>query len=248
MDYNRANRCKVSYEYSIKLIMTSSKAPLESIEESRTLADQVANRIREAILRGAFPSGESLRQEDLAAQLGVSRMPVREALRQLESEGFVAIYPHRGALVVALSADEVREIYDMRIAIETRLLRLALPNMTEETFREADAILDQIDREHEPTRWSRLNWAFHLTLYAPANRQRMLAVVKGLHGNVDRYMRIYLAPMKRQQISQEQHRALVDACRRQDTTEALAILEEHLDSASRTLAEYIEKKGVVDDA
>jgi DNA-binding GntR family transcriptional regulator len=226
--------------------MASSKAPLETIEESRTLANQVANRIRDAILRGAFPSGESLRQEELAAQLGVSRMPVREALRQLEAEGFVVIYPHRGALVVALSADEVREIYDMRIAIETRLLRLALPKMTEETFAQADAIIDQIDQEHEPTRWSQLNWAFHLALYAPAERQRMLSMVKGLHGNVDRYMRIYLAPMKRQQISQQQHRLLVDACRRQDTAEALQILEEHLDSASRTLSAYIEKKGAVE--
>ncbi|HRF50266.1 MAG TPA: GntR family transcriptional regulator [Anaerolineales bacterium] len=209
---------------------------LESLSPHRTLPEQVADRVREAILAGRYRGGDPLRQEELAAQLGVSRIPVREALRQLEAEGFVVVNPRRGASVATLSAAEAIEIYDMRIGLETRLLRLALPRLTAADLEQAEAGLMEIDRETDPARWGALNWAFHAALYAPAERPRMLTTIKGLHDNVDRYLRIYLAPAERQALSQAQHRALVVACRRGAHAEALQVLEQHLADASAALA------------
>lgn len=217
-------------------MLMSTPAALETIRDSRTLTQTVAGRIRDAILSGRFRGGEALRQEDLAAQLGVSRIPVREALRQLEAEGFVVIFPHRGASVATLSAAEATEIYDMRIGLEMRLLGLAVPRLTADAITAAAAALAQIDNEADPARWGALNWTFHAALYAPADRPRMLATVKGLHDNVDRYLRIYLAPAERQALSQKQHRALLAACRRGAVTDALAVLEAHLVDASAALA------------
>ncbi|MBL8094877.1 MAG: GntR family transcriptional regulator [Anaerolineales bacterium] len=212
------------------------KPTLESLPDNRTLTHQVADRIREAILAGRYRGGEPLRQEELAIQLGVSRIPVREALRQLEAEGFVTLTPHRGASVASLSASEAIEIYDMRIGLETRLLRLAVPRLTTAALAQASVDLERIDRESDPARWGALNWSFHAALYQPADRPRMLATVKDLHDNVDRYLRIYLAPAERQALSQEQHRALLDACQSGAVEPALAVLEQHLADASAALA------------
>src|SRR5689334_5025020 len=93
------------------------------IAEMPNSSDAVASALRDAILRGALPGGAHLRQEELATRMGVSRLPVREALRQLHGEGLVTLAPNRGAEVVALAPDEVHEIYDIRIALETMALR-----------------------------------------------------------------------------------------------------------------------------
>lgn len=201
-----------------------------------TMATRVAEELKRRIIAGEYEGGMKLQQEQLALDLGVSRSPVREALRQLEAEGFVTLTPHRGASVASLSASEAIEIYDMRIGLETRLLRLAVPRLTTAALAQASVDLERIDRESDPARWGTLNWSFHAALYQPADRPRMLATVKDLHDNVDRYLRIYLAPAERQALSQEQHRALLDACQSGAVEPALAVLEQHLADASAALA------------
>src|SRR3954471_15830423 len=97
----------------------------------QTIAGMTVEALRERILRGDFPEGEPLRQDALAAELAVSRIPVREALRQLEAEGLVTFSPHRGAVVSSLSLDEIDELFELRAAIESDLLARAIPAMTD---------------------------------------------------------------------------------------------------------------------
>src|SRR4051794_15630849 len=109
----------------------SGATPIAPIQR-QTIASMTVEALRERILRGDYPEGEPLRQDALADELGVSRIPVREALRQLEAEGLVTFNPHRGAVVSTLSLDEIEELFQLRADIECDLLRRAIPNMTPE--------------------------------------------------------------------------------------------------------------------
>lgn len=202
----------------------------------------VADVLRQAILRGILTAGQQLRQDEIARELGVSHIPVREALRQLEAEGLVRLRPYRGFEVSELSPEGVEELYEIRIPLECQALRLALPHLTEEDVRKAEQVLDAIDAADDPSVWSELNTEFHAVLYAPSRRQRLLNLIRTLRTNVDRYLRLYISVMQRKQFSQREHRRILDAVRKRDEAEALRALEEHLDIACRMLVDYLRRE------
>ena len=118
----------------------------------QTVASMTLDAIRDGILHGIYTEGEPLRQDALAAELGVSRIPIREALRQLEAEGLVTFSPHRGAIVSILSLAEIEEVFDIRANLEPDLLRRAIPRLTTYQLDQADEILDRkalAERAHE---------------------------------------------------------------------------------------------------
>lgn len=199
----------------------------------------VAHALREAILGGLYAPGQPLRQDTIAAALGLSKIPVREALRRLEAEGLVVLHPNRGAVVAPLIPQEAQEIAEIRIALETLALRLALPHLAPRDLRVATGILDDLDAENDVTRWGALNRDFHQTLYTPANRPQLLALISAQHRRFDRYMRVVLASMCHQVDSQAEHRALLEACRAGDEATAVAILERHIATAAALLAEHV---------
>src|SRR5215211_5453414 len=140
----------------------SRPAPVVPIQR-QTIASMTVEALRERILRGDYPEGEPLRQDALADELGVSRIPVREALRQLEAEGLVTFNPHRGAVVSTLSLSEIDELFELRADIETDLLRRAIPKTTAEQLERATDVLDEFERAltaGEAARWGPLNWRF----------------------------------------------------------------------------------------
>ncbi|HTN98462.1 MAG TPA: GntR family transcriptional regulator, partial [Nordella sp.] len=102
----------------------------------RTIASAVVDALRRRILDGEFAAGAQLRQDSLAKEFGVSRIPIREALLQLDAEGLVKILPHRGAVVSELSVAEIKELFDLRALLEPRLLRLSAPHLTEKDYAE----------------------------------------------------------------------------------------------------------------
>src|SRR6478752_835984 len=128
--------------------------------QRQTVAGMTVEALRERILRGDYPEGEPLRQDALADELGVSRIPVREALRQLEAEGLVTFSPHRGAVVSTLSLEEIEELFELRADIECELLRRAIPNTGAEHLTRANDLLDEFDAalaDRESERWGPLN-------------------------------------------------------------------------------------------
>ena len=202
----------------------------------------VAEVLREAILRGILVAGQQLRQDEIARELGVSHIPVREALRQLEAEGLVRLRPYRGFEVSELSPEEVEELYEIRIPLECQALRLAMPHLTDADLRRAEEILDAIDAEQDPSGWSQLNTEFHAVLYAPSRRQRLLNLIRTLRTNVDRYLRLYISVMRRKQYSQREHRKILEAVCRRDVAAAVEALEEHLGIACRMLVDYLRRE------
>jgi DNA-binding GntR family transcriptional regulator len=216
---------------------TSSSDPISVVAN-----ESIADSLRADILRGKLRSGQALRQDEIAAQFGISKIPVREALVLLKAEGLVNFYPNRGAFVSEISAAEADEIYVMRIALETAALARAIPHLTVADLKRAEEILRAIDREENIAKWGELNWEFHAALYAPAALPRLMETIRTLHTNIARYLVLYLAGMAYQKKSQKQHRAILEACRHGDTENAVSYLEDHLRDASTHLVAYLNKK------
>ncbi|MDX2212973.1 MAG: GntR family transcriptional regulator [Oculatellaceae cyanobacterium bins.114] len=209
------------------------------LQQQRSTPDLIANALRQAITHGIFAEGQSLRQDEIASKFGVSRIPVREALRQLEAEGLVTFHPNRGATVTTLTPAEVQEIFEIRVALETTALKLAISHLTEPILHQANTILVATDQVTDVARWAELNWQFHETLYAPAQRPRLLTLIKTLHINGDRYVRLQLANNNYLEFSQKEHYQLLAACQHQNVEEAIAILQHHITTAGDRLVAYL---------
>jgi DNA-binding GntR family transcriptional regulator len=212
----------------------------EVMGRQRSTPDVVADVLRSAILRGELRGGQPLPQDEVALQFGLSRIPVREALRQLEGEGLVTFVRNHGAIVSRLSAAEIRELSDMRIGLETMAMRIAMPRLTDEALRGAAHILDEIDRVADPVQgWTENNWRFHSTLYAPAHRPLLLKTVEALHNNVARYLRLHVSLLHYKDKGQEEHRNILQACLDRDTDRAIALLERHIGDVATLLEEFL---------
>jgi DNA-binding GntR family transcriptional regulator len=210
------------------------------LRHQRSTPDLIAEALRQAIQLGIFREGQSLRQDEIATQFGVSRIPVREALRQLEVEGLVIFHPNRGAMVSALSPAEIQEICEIRISLETLALQLAIPQLSESDIEQAAALLQATEETTDPMQWAELNWQFHAALYRPANRPRLLNLIKTLHVNIDRYIRFQLQQLDYREHSQAEHHQLLVACREQNIALATEILRQHISSTARQLVDYLQ--------
>jgi DNA-binding GntR family transcriptional regulator len=204
-----------------------------------TTPELIANALRDAILQGRYKANQPLRQDLLAEQLGVSKIPLREALVQLKAEGLVTFMPKRGAVVSDLSAAEVEEIYAMRIALETLAIEKAIPRLSPSDLIRAQSVLEIIDSGTQKTQWGDLNWEFHATLYQAADMPLLMQTIQNLHNNVVRYLIIYLDHLSASDLSQKEHWALLAACRDKKDTDAKTVLENHLRQASERLVAYL---------
>jgi DNA-binding GntR family transcriptional regulator len=220
-----------------------------------TVVSMTVDALRERILRGRYPEGLPLRQDAIANELGVSRIPVREALRQLEAEGLVTFNPHRGAVVSSLSLKEIRELFELRAEIESDLLRRAIPKMDADHDARAAEILTAYEaalQSGEVAVWGALNWQFHSTLYAPADRALSMGIVQKLHQHSDRYLRMQLALTHGETRARHEHRAILVAVKKRDATKACRLLREHILGAGRSLATFVEStrsgRADIDDA
>lgn len=212
------------------------------LKQRKTTPTIVADILRLAILKGELKGGQQLIQADIAEQFGMSRIPVREALKQLEAEGLIKLNPNKGAIITELSAEEVQEIYEIRSFLETGAIELSIMNLTDEDLNRAQEILKSIDTAPDVNKWLELNWEFHSCLYSPANRPRLLSIINNLHVNVARYMRIYLELMNFEEKSQEEHYKILTACREKDVQQAVKIIKQHLENASVTLVSYLNER------
>ncbi len=199
----------------------------------RTTALALAAALRGQLSAGRWAPGAALRQADLAAEFGVSRIPVREALNQLQAEGLVVIEPNRGAFVPRHSPDDVDEIFDLRLALESDALRRAVPNHTPATIRRLEAIQRELDHATLPADWLRHDRDFHEALYAPCGRRRTLDLIAGLRRAVERVYAARLSPDSRRGSWNDEHQGLIEALRNGDAERAVRLLQTHLEQTRR---------------
>jgi len=210
-----------------------------------TVADATTDQLRRLIISGELADGTPLRQEALAEELGVSRIPVREALARLEGEGLAANFPHRGYIVTALSRDEIAELFDLRALLEPELIALAIPKMTAQDLEQADAVLSSynadIDSEAVPS-WGEHNTRFHLALYSPSQRRKALEIVRGLLVNTDRYTRLVLTLGTGVEQAKEDHGGLLEFCRKKSVNQAAALTRDHIQRARADLLGLLDRQ------
>ncbi len=210
--------------------------------ERRTVAAEAAEILRQRILSGEIRAGQPIRQEQIAQELGVSRIPLREALKQLEAEGFVTIAPHKGAVVSTLSAEEAEELFALRAQLEGWLLKEAIPRMREADFAHLDAIIDESRAPDNLARWGELNWQFHEALYRPAGRPLSLRFLKRVHDNLDRYLRLQIAITRDWDRAYKDHQDLVALSRERNIEAAVALLENHILGTAKALSSTLAKR------
>ena len=204
----------------------------------RTATEYVEGTLRQGILSGALPGGMALRQEELAATFGVSRQPVREALRQLGAEGFVTIVPHRGAIVTALSPSEVEEIYEIRAALEGVAARHASRELTPSDLTALRAILAAMRNEDDIDRWVALNADFHDTINRASERPRLLELIQRFREQSQPYIRLYVQRLHKSAQARNEHQAILDALADRDPERAETAVREHLISTGRAVAAF----------
>ena len=224
-------------------VLRSSTGSRASPIPRQSLGAAVVERLRDKILSGELREGEQLRQDAIATEFQISRIPVREALSHLAAEGLVTLVANRGAIVSALSPEEIMELFETRAVLECYMLRCAIPRMKPEDFERAGDVLrryeESLEKHSEVESWGRLNWSFHSALYAPANRPKMLAIVKNLNVNCDRYTRLHLVVTRDQHRAGQAHRELLEACKTKDADLAAAALWKHITDAGQYLKEFI---------
>ncbi len=225
---------------------TKTVSPRKSTPIPRqSLAAAVLERLKEKILSGELREGEQLRQDAIAAEFQISRIPVREALSHLAAEGLITIVANRGAVVSALSPDEIMQMFETRAVLECYMLRCAIPNMKQEDFQTAEGILrhfeESLEKDSEVKSWGAWNWSFHSALYAPADRSFMLSYLKTLNINCDRYTRLHLVFTRGLHRAGQAHRELLDACKTRDPQVASEALWKHITEAGEYLKEFIQR-------
>ncbi|WP_462402214.1 GntR family transcriptional regulator [Pseudomonas sp. Marseille-QA0332] len=210
----------------------------------KTRAQHVADDLRKRILSGEFKGVTQLRQDALARDYDVSRIPVREALLTLEAEGLVEFHPHRGAFTTELSTTTIRELFDLRVLLECRALGEAIPKLTPDELDRAERLLDQYDAALDSGRdidnWSDLNFAFHTALYGPAQLPETLAMIGQLNTKCDRYIRMQLLYTQEIQKAEKEHRELLDLARTKDIDTACALLARHIRDACDGIVTVLE--------
>ena len=199
----------------------------------------IANALRAAIVEGALAPGAPLRQDAIARHFSVSAIPVREALRQLESEGWAKVEMNKGATVAPLSADEAREIYEIRAALESLALGLAIPAHTPASLRHAEALCKATAAETDPSLYVGRNEAFHMSLYEPAARPQLFEMIGMLHGRGERYLRLKFGLPSYKGESDREHAALLKAVRRRDVATAQSLLTKHLLDTGELLHRFL---------
>ena len=215
----------------------NTKERLDPRSNYRTLRELVQRALFEDILHNKYRPGDRLVETELAAAYGVSRAPVREAIRALEEQGLLRSISNKGVVVSRPSPREIREVYEIRFELESMGARLGAPNLTDEHLAQMERLASEMNEVfEEPREWLRLNNEFHLILYRASERMRLCQLIEELIHEVEPYIRLFLDVPGTVSENNADHRLLLAAARRRDGDECAAITRRHLQHASELVA------------
>jgi DNA-binding GntR family transcriptional regulator len=196
----------------------------------RVSADYIADAMRSAIVTGELADGASLSQSALAARFGVSRVPVREALRQLQAEGLVEARAHHGAVVRALDTERLGELFALRAVLEGWVIELAAPSLDPAALDAAEAVNERMLAETDHARWLALNAEFHRRLAAPAGAVTTFEVLDALRLRAERYVRLWNhgSVVRRGRKAHAEHADILELLRAGRAADARSAVERHV--------------------
>ena len=208
------------------------------LDSYKPLREVVYETLREAIRNGALAPGERLMEIQLAEELGVSRTPVREAIRKLELESFVVMLPRRGTYVANLSLKDINEVFEIRAALDGLAAGLAAERITEEELEQMERLLveiaDHIER-HDNQKIVEVDEAFHDILYRASRNERLVGIICNLREQFTRFRSVSINYPGRLTNTLEEHKQLVEAIAQRNAEQAQQRAREHIENAEQTL-------------
>ncbi|MDT8861003.1 GntR family transcriptional regulator [Alkalihalobacillus sp. MEB130] len=210
------------------------------IDDRDTLHNKVVSVLRKAILKGDFKPGSRLVQSDLADSLGVSRMPVREALRKLEIEGLVTLEPHRGAIVNSIQIDDILEIYELRSQLEKMAVEQSVKLLNEEDLIELSSLVDDMEETDSVDVFVEANINFHRLLIHRCPWKRLTTFIETLwNGFAQETPQVISGQMQK---SNKEHREILEAVKNKDEIMAAQLMAKHINRTKLHLVEAIKNQ------
>ena len=212
------------------------------------LAIEVANILRESITKGDFPPGMHLVEIPMAEKLGISRGPLREALRILEAEGLVESFPGRGSFVTQVSERNIREVYSLRCILETEAVKLAIINGTQEDIGKLDEILKAMfaaAKQEDITEVSLLDFQFHTQIWTMADHILLKDILEGFNTQIKRYVAVHTTLYEDLTEGISDHKNILEALRNHDEKVAIELIKKHLEVASKKVIEHFQTENEV---
>ncbi|WP_371227180.1 GntR family transcriptional regulator [Pseudomonas sp. QE6] len=205
--------------------------------------DEAYDYLLEAICTGRFKTGDRLVAEDIANDIGMSRMPVRGAFKRLDAEGLVTLRPNRGAIVSGLNIEEMHEVFEMRSALEGLAIRVAVPRLTERDIARLERMLDEMDDYRDDSaQWVSRHRAFHEYLCSLAGRPRLMRQITALYSVIEPHMRLWLQHVDKPMSAREEHAVILEALHSGDAREAERVIREHIEGTIPSLARFLEAR------
>ncbi len=201
--------------------------------ETNTVQTEIVDKLRRMIFANELRAGERLVQDQLAAKLNVSRTPVREAIRQLESEGLVTIQPYKGATVTKVTSEEIKEIYQVRIAIESHATRLAIENLTEDDIKKLEALVREMHEkvlDNDPEGSLKVNRRFYEYFYSLSGQTRLYTLIIQYLDLAKRFRQQHFYSDSFAHIATEYHEKLMVHIRNRESSKAVNLATEELQS------------------
>lgn len=218
--------------------------PSTSSEDSSAAFFNVYQTLRKAILSGELTGGTALKQDDIARQHAVSKVPVREALRRLEMERLVEFRPRRGAIVSTVSDDDLLEMLDIRMALECRALELAIPNMAASDIELAQEVLDEYQASPDKELWSELNRRFHGCILEPCGNRQLLSLINDFEQRVGPLVRLRVTEATGLERPMKEHAHILQSCRDGEVSDAVAALRDHIETSKREVAASLRRRHI----
>ena len=231
--------------------MTKTMVPEQSIDEiaerTQLLPEFIYNRLRLDIFNGVLEPGQSLRQEELARNFQVSRVPLREAMSRLEADGLIVLRPRRGYAVTSLDQAEILEILELRMAIEEHAGDVAARARTPEDVERVKSIMNEMEKldPRSPdyvTIWSQLNRKFHARIVAASRRTRLSDIASKLRDAVECYVRVEVQMTGNVVSAEREHREIFEAFKAGDSVGLAQLSRKHVESTSRRLLDALRNK------
>lgn len=218
-----------------------------NLDSYKPLRELVLEAIREAIVTGILKPRERLMEIQLAEELGVSRTPIREALRKLELEGFIVMVPRKGAYVADISIKDIADVFEIRAALEGLAAGLAAERITDEELEYMERCLAEKAEAIKTSNMEKLIEAdtnFHEAIYKASRNERLYTIISNLREQIQRFRSTSLAVPGRMKLSLDEHRTIVEAIESRDVVLARQVAQEHIENAENIMMESIKKEGL----
>ncbi len=213
------------------------------LDNYQPLRDVVFETLRDAIIQGRLKPGERLMEIQLAEEMGVSRTPVREAMRKLELEGLIVMVPRKGAYVAGISVKDIVDVFEVRAALESLAAGLAAERITEQELEELERALVQISEASGGNLDAvvQKDTNFHEIIYRASRNQRLMQIITHLQEQIQRFRTTSLSRPGRTKTAIEEHRKIVEAISERNVELAQALAREHIESAEQSLLSALQE-------